>query len=140
MGKRSHVLRIQRGGITWPRRCLPDPPKTGHAVRVPNFRGPVAHGSTLRSIVGFETQRRVLTLSGGPGDKGDVAEVRLWDPETGAHLGRLVVQGRGGVSLALDEELGVFYLGTRQGEIQMWCMEAVSGLRTYNAGADGTGR
>lgn len=127
---------------------LPDlvsPPETSTRASEVQFRGPTAHGSTLRDLRPL-SKRRLLSLSGGPGGATEVSEVRLWSLPGGPdqaplrHLGRLEIRGVCGVSLAVDEERGLFYVGTRGGEIQVWSMEAVLGQRTYNAKANGTGR
>jgi protein kinase-like protein len=138
----GRVLRFDLEGN--PRPDLVSPAESSTRGSETQFRSAGAHGSTLRDLrpVGA---RQVLSLSGGPGAGGEVSEVRLWEREGEAkplrHLGRLEIRGVCGVSLAIDEERGTFYVGTRTGKIQAWSMEAVLGQRTYNAKAnDGTGR
>lgn len=128
-------------------RSLPDlvsPSATSTRGSEAQFRAAGAHGSTLRDVQPAGAGQ-VMSLSGGPGPSGEVTEVRLWEKVPGEgnrirHVGRLEIRGVCGVSLAVDSEEGAFYVGTRQGEIQVWSKEAVMGQRTYNAKANGTGR
>lgn len=139
----GRIVRFDPQGRSWP--DLVSPRDSSTRGDESQFRTANAHGSTMRDLRSLGP-RRVLSLSGGPGPGGEVSEVRLWtlgEDRSAAleHLGRLEVRGVCGVSLAVDQERGVFYVGTRSGEIQMWSIEAVLGQRTYNAKAnDGTGR
>ncbi len=138
----GRILRFDPQGAPLP--DLVSPPETSTRGAEVEFRSAGAHGSTLRDVQSAGPGR-ILSLSGGPGPGGEVSEVRLWERIPGAgdrlqHLGRLEIRGACGVSLAVDNERGAFYVGTRQGQIQVWSMEAVLAQRTYTVEANGTGR
>ena len=105
-----------------------------------SFRRPFAHGTLIHAIAPT-APGRILSVSGGPTAKGNLSELRLWELGSPTpHRGCLLIKGLFGVSLAVDQARGLILLGTRQGLILVWSMEAVLAQRTYTVEANGTGR
>jgi hypothetical protein len=86
-----------------------------------------AHRGNVRAGWFYPDGERLVSVSSRLEPEGDSLEVRLWNVRSGKQEGLFKSAGRGATSIDIDLERRLLLLGTRQGVVEVWSLDALPG-------------